>query len=261
MIQNTFDYEADQAASRYALLTSSWQGVFSLALNQADFGSSSHSQRMLQEATDLANKFLEQETNISEFNFYEIALEAHQTTLRDLSSIDAESLTERASEHLTAARTYLLEELFAQVRRDLSNMRQMLQRIVLEVSLASRSRGITERQALIEYRLGNKTEIEFAFMDRGNRKWSSRKFVRTLWRHTLLSVYNEVVMLALADHGIKNAVVDHIDPSAESHGTLIAFGSNSDLPTYSEVRDVIFHPNSNAVLKMEKLGVSSQSGR
>lgn len=257
MIQNTLNYEADQASSRYALLTDGWQGEFGRALNELDFGSSTNTARMIAKATEMGQAFLDQEVYVSGEVFDKIAREAHQTTLREIASIDAEQLTDRVSEHLEASRTYLLEEVFAQIRRDLSTMRKMGSDVVLETSLASRSRGISSRQALIEYRLGNKATLDFSFIDRGNRKWNSRKFIRTVWRHTMLSVYNETVMMTLADHGIKNAVVDHIDPNAESHGAVITFGSNSELPTYTEVRDVIFHPNSNAVLKMERAVVSS----
>lgn len=257
MIQHRLTQEADQAAARYGLLAAGWQGHFSRALNDADFGTSSHSARFIAEALEMAQTYIRHEIVASEAVFSEIATEAHLTTLDEIASNDADTLTERVTEHLSAAREYAADELLAQINRDLALMRRALQRVSLEVYAAARSRGISQRQALIEYRIGNSAELDFAFHDRTNRKWSSRKFVRTLWRHSLLSVYNEVVMLTLADHGLRRARVVHLDPNAESHDTLIAFSSSADLPTYSEIRDTIFHPNANAILAMEGSSVSA----
>jgi len=251
MIQYRLTQEADQAAARYGLLADSWQAHFSRALNDLAFGTSTHAARFIAEALGMAQTYLSQEMEHAERLLQEIAREAHQTTLREIASNDADELTERVTEHLSAALRYATDELLAQINRDIALMRRELQRVSLEVYAASRSRGISQRQALIEYRIGNSADLEFAFHDRTNRKWSSRKFVRTLWRHSLLSVYNETVMLTLADHGLRRARVVHLDPNAESHDTLIAFSSSADLPTYSEIRDTIFHPNSNAVLAME----------
>lgn len=257
MIQNTLSHEADQASARYALLTDGWQGLFETALNQEDFGSPNAMRKVIEAATISGQAFIDQEFYIANSVADDIAVEAHQTTLREIASNDTEKLTESVTDHLSAAVGYLTEEIVAQVHRDISNMRQTMRNVAFEVSIASRSRGISQRKAMIEYRLGSSTKMDFAFMDRGNRKWSSRKFIRTLWRHTLLSVYNETVMMGLADHGIREAKVSHVDPNAESHGMVIAFGSNSSLPNYSEIRDTIFHPNSNAVLAMEKSVVST----
>ncbi|WLR90997.1 hypothetical protein [Shinella zoogloeoides] len=257
MIQNRLNQEADQAAARYGLLVDGWQGLFGRALNAIDFGTASHAAHFISEALEMAQTYMRQEAVAFDDVFEEIASEAHQTTLDQIASNDANELTERVTDHLRTAQQYAADELLAQINRDLALMRRALQRVALEVYAASRSRGISQRQALIEYRIGNVAELDFAFHDRTNRKWSSRKFVRTLWRHSLLSVYNEVVMLTLADHGLRRARVVHLDPNAESHDTLIAFSSSADLPTYSEIRDTIFHPNANAILAMEGSSVSA----
>lgn len=257
MIQHRLTQEADQAAARYGLLADSWQAHFHRALNDRNFGTSTHAAHFIAEALDMAQTYLRQEVVAFDDVFEEIASDAHQTTLDEIASNDADALTERVTDHLRAAQQYAADELLAQINRDVALMRRALQRVSLEVYAAARSRGISERQALIEYRIGNNAELDFAFHDRTNRKWSSRKFVRTLWRHSLLSVYNEVVMLTLADHGLRRARVVHLDPNAESHDSLIAFSSSSELPTYSEIRDTIFHPNSNAILAMEGSHVSA----
>jgi hypothetical protein len=104
---------------------------------------------------------------------------------------------------------------------------------------------------MIEYMIGNKTDIDFFFHDKASRKWESKLFVRSVYRQTLLSVYNEIVLYTLADHGIDRAEVEHHSPDAQHDGMVIALSSSTELPTYSEIRETVFHPNANAWLKME----------
>jgi len=255
MILNHLTVEAEMASSRYGLLTDSWRILFTQALNQSDFGSTAQAARIVKEAYAIADVFLDEERKAATRIITEIALRAHQTTVSEIASNDADELTDAALEHLSVTQRYIIDELIAQIHRDIALVRQTLQRVALEVSLAARSRGINQRVALIEYRIGNQAELQFMFHDRVRRKWVSKKFVRAIWRHTLLSVYNESVLLTLADHGITRAQVKHQDAGAESHDMVISFGSNSELPTYSEIRETVFHPNANAHLAMEKRNV------
>lgn len=252
MILTKLGFEADAAAARYGLLCEAWRSLFNDALNRGDFGSPANARNLERELHAIADTFLKEEIKAASRIVEEIAREAHAATLREIASASAPELSAQALEHLSAIEQYLSEELVAQLYRDIALVRQTLRRVALEVSVAARSQGKSERVALIEYRIGNRSELEFMFHDRYARKWTSKKFVRGLWRHTLLSVYNEVVMMTLADHGIERARVHHADGKAEVHGMVIAFGSNSQLPTYSEIRDTVFHPNANAYLTMEK---------
>lgn len=257
MILDKLTLEAEFAAARYTLLTESWRSLFNQALGASDFGSPAAFKRLTRDAFSLAETFLAEEQEASERVLREIAIEAHQTTLDELQSVSADELSDAALEHLRVTQSYMLDELAAQMHRDVALLRQTLQRVVLEVSLAARSRQISERTALIEYRIGNQAELSFVFNDRQSRRWSSKKFVRALWRHTLLSVYNEIVLTTLADHGIQRARVVHQDAKADVHDMVIAFGSNTELPTYSEIREGVFHPNAHAFLAMEDSRVSS----
>lgn len=257
MILDTFGQLGESASARYVMLNDGWRGLLMQALDARDFGSPAQASRIVREAYALAEVFLDAERGKAIDDVSEIATEAHQTTLREIASNDTAQLEGRALDHLAVTQSYLIDELTAQINRDIALLRQTLQRIALEVSLAARSRGISQRTALIEYRIGNANEIRFMFYDRAGRKWTSQKFVRALWRHTLLAVYNETVMLTLADHGITRAQVWHVSPEADAHGMLISFGSNSELPTYSEIRDTVFHPNANAILRMEGTDVSA----
>lgn len=257
MIFNRLTQEAESAAVRYGLLTESWRSIFHSALNASDFGSPAVVDRAIEEAYAIASDYLAEERQFMARIVADIATEARQTTLLQIASVDASELSDRAGEHLRATQSYIESELIAQIHRDVALLRQQLQRVDLEVTIASTSRGISERAALIEYRIGNQADLQFVFHDRHARKWASKKFVRAMWRHSLLSVYNEIVLITLAEHGLKRAQVVHQDPSAATHGMIIAMGSNAELPTYSEIRNEIFHPNANAVLVMEGHNVSA----
>ncbi|RWI35422.1 hypothetical protein [Mesorhizobium sp.] len=251
MIFDQLSGYADSAAVRYGMLTDSWRSLFQNALNSSRFGAPAQASDVVREAYQIAESFLDEEREHAERVTTSVALEALQTTLAELESSDATKLTDAALQHLQATQSYIIDELVAQIHRDIALLRQTLQRAVLEVSVSAKSRGISQRTALIEYMIGNKAELDFVFHDRHARKWASKKFVRGMWRHTLLAVYNEVVMLTLADHGVTRAQVHHQDASAQAHGMMIALSSNADLPTYSEIRNEIFHPNANAVLARE----------
>jgi hypothetical protein len=247
--QQTFSAEAEAAADRYALLVEAWRSLYSGALDRNDFGSQRQMDDVTAQAYAIGHTFLEGEGahigTISE----RIALGALQSALDDLTSNDSAELTEAASEHLSDAESYVERELAIQVERDIAFLRQSLRRAYLQVSLAATAQGIPTRAALIQYRIGNASELHFFFHDRGNQKWPSRKFVRALWRHHLVTLWNEITLLTLADHGLGEAIVDHASPASHSHGMIVSMSAGSAHPTYSEIRNEIFHPNSDAILK------------
>jgi len=239
---------ADEAAARYGNLVESWRSLYQRALDGADFGSQKMFARVQDEAYAIARTYLEQEAATIAFVLTTVALEAQGTTFAELSVDDTKELTEAVSDHLNEAESYLRSELAIQIERDIAFLKLSLRRAVLQVSLAARSRGIPARTALFQYRIGNAQELQFFFHDRGNSKWPSRKFVRSVWRHSLLAAYNEVVLLTLSDHGLDLAQVIHDNPKADVHGMQISMSANGSLPTYAEIRNEVFHPNADAIL-------------
>jgi hypothetical protein len=243
-----FTVYAEAASARYELLVGSWRAIYSHALNGPTFGSVQQQAEVSSEAFRLARQFLQAELDHITRAFADIALEAQGVTQKQLDVTVADTLSEAAQTHLSDAESYLFSELSVQVERDVNMLLEALKRAALQVRLSAKARGISPKAALIEYLLSSSLELQFFFHDRGNQKWPSRKFVRSVWRHALLSAYNEVVLLTLADHRIDRAFVLHTDPASQFHGLEISVSTNSALPTYSEVRNEIFHPNSNAIL-------------
>jgi hypothetical protein len=249
MISNHLTVRAMEANQRYLAFTDRLRGFYHSSLTAHDFGSPAFLNRISQEAETASLWFLREEWQHIQSFTQEIAEIARRATLSEIESIDARELTDEALEHVSASCDYLYSEIVAQVSRDTTTLKRTLQRVNLEVSIASRSRGSSRRSALMEYMIGNKADIDFAFHDRASRKWKSSAFVRSVWRHTLLSIYNEIVLFTLAEHGLRTAEIHSDNDDANHRGMIIALSSNGELPTYSEIREQIFHPNANSYLK------------
>jgi hypothetical protein len=240
--------DADAASQRYGLLVEGWRSIYSAALDQSHFGSEKQLRSIVAQAYRLAHTYLDDETARIEEVSNAVALEAQGVTLQQLSNKHVLELADAVSEHVNANNEYLLREISVQIERDIAFLQKSVRSTYLHVAIAARANRIPLRTALMQYRIGNASELAFFFHDRRNQRWPSRKFIRSVWRQHLLATYNEAVLLTLSDHGVDVAQIDHSDPKSDNHGMIISVASNSTLPTYAEIKDVIFHPNSEAVL-------------
>jgi len=251
MIPHRLSLEADAAAARYDMLTSTWQTLYNRALASDRFGYADQAPALAHEAYAIAGTYFETEKDHIASLLEEIATDAHQSVRDKISSRSADELSDDALTHLAATQSYISDEISAQLHRDIALMRQSLQRAVLDVSMMTRTRRIQQRAALIEYRVLNGETLEFTFTDRRARRTPSKTFIRALWRQTLLSVHNEAVLMELADHGIERAAVLHLEDGFVKRKDVISLSGLDDLPTYGEIRGTVFHPNSNAWLDLE----------
>lgn len=248
-IQTRFTAEAEAAALRYRTLVEGWRGLYAQALDRPQFGSSSEIERVASEAYAMSRTYLAGEQDFIERAFETIVSEALTATGNELGYIDTFDAPEALSAHEIDAQSYLTHEITIQIERDIAFLKQALRRTMLQVALAARAKDIPLRAALTQHRIGDVAELSFFFHDRRNQKWAAEKFIRAIWRQSLLSLYNETVLLVLADHGQQTAEVNHLDVKAESHGLQVAMSAASALPTYAEIRNEVFHPNSDAILR------------
>lgn len=251
MIIPFLDEVATHAQDRYVAFTDRLRALYTSSLLSKDMGTIALINRIENDAEFAVTAFLRDEWSWIRNRLQEIAVEAHTATIAEIESVESSELTDAASDHVRASVEYLFSELHTQALRDVATLKRTLQRAALEIAVSSRSRGVSARSAAMEFAIGNTAQIEFSFHDRASRKWKSSAFVRSTWRHTALSVYNEVVLFTLADHGLRHAQVWSASPGAASHGMLISLSSTAEIPTYSEIRESIFHPNANAFLTME----------
>lgn len=240
---------AEAAAERYGHLIAAFRSLYQSSLNANDFGSARQMENLLKQAYTIAHAYMNTERTVLHGAFEQIASDARRTTLEQMNVTLAEDSENDAGDTLESIYEHLLREIAIQIERDIVFLGESLRRAWLQVRLAARSKGISTRAALGEFRIGASSDLQFFFHDRGNAKWPSRKFVRAVTRHHLLNAYNEVVLTLLADHGFEIAEVEHVNPNADSNGMQIAMSPGSELPTYAEIRNEIFHPNSDAIVR------------
>lgn len=240
--------DAEAASARYGTLVEGWRSLYGAALDQSHFGTEKQMREVTAQAYGMARLYLTAETARIEDDSIQYAREAQRAVLEELNVTDSAEISGPASEHLSALNEYLTHEIAVQIERDIAFLRNSLRTTYLHVNMAARAGKVPLRAALMQYRLGNAAELQFFFHDRRNQRWPSRRFIRSVWRQHLLNVYNEVVLITLSEHGVDTAQINHPDPKSQHAGTVISLDSNTELPTYAELKSVVFHPNSDATL-------------
>lgn len=245
MITDQMTIAADAAASRYESTLTGFRMIFADFLNSSKFGSQKHLREQISQAYYVGRSYLDDEIDRIREETDRFAHVALDVTLEQLKRERSDTLPDALSEHLNDSDSYLERELSIQIERDIATLSNAMRRTMLGVSMAARAHRIPSQAALIQYRISNPPEISFYFRDQANRQWPSKRFVRSLWRQHLLGIYNETVLMTLADHGIDRARVVHPDKNDVPE---VSIAPNSALPTYTDVRNHLFHPNSNAIL-------------
>lgn len=166
-----------------------------------------------------------------------------------LSSQDSASIREASDFAVREA----LSALSAQAKRDINVPSGVLMRLAIETNMLSRAGNATHVDALLRMKKKFGGELlNFMFVDRSGRRWDSTRYVQTLIHSLLLNVYNEAVMFALATQGINQARVE--SPKKGFNGMRFRFVENNIegvLPIYSEIKDLVFHPNSLSIIVPE----------
>lgn len=244
MIADRLDRESDAAAQRYLLLVGTWNGLYQNAFFSGDLTSPPAINDLRDQALAVGGFYMTAEQDAISERLHSIAVDAQGATLDAIAAPVVDKLAEQPSEHVVALSEYLDSELSVQISRDVEFMRRQLRNTALAIRMAAQAQGISTKAAAIQHRAHNAAELKFQFKDRAGRKWPSHKFVRSAWRQSLLQTHNDTVLLTLADHGLTEAEIQR--PSASPERISLLPGSS--LPVYAEIRDEVFHPNSEAVL-------------
>lgn len=240
--------EADAAAQRYGMLVDGWHALYLQMAYQSNFGTPRQFSDISTQAYTIARHYLDAEANHIAAAFQRLALEAQQTTQAQLGVSVSSELTDDASEHLSECVSYLQRELLIQVERDIALLQQAVRKRYISVTISARAQRVSPRIALMQHKISKVGDIDFATFDRRNNRWPSRRFVRSMWRMNILALYNEIVLLTLADHGVDRAFVTYMDAKSTHHGTEISMNAGTSLPVYEDIKVQVFHPNSEAIL-------------
>lgn len=242
---------AQRASERYVLFLNSLRGVLSQALRSDP--SDMRARTALREAClESARAFLRTEIGIIE---QEVERSAEEETVRLNSTISPDSsdaeLSPLAQDIVETAQDRLETELRAQIERDIMQVLLKHKDFQIEVHMLADIERISADGAKFKVLMRGEDQVRFYFRDRMGRKLQSQKFIRTVWRDALLQTGNEAFLIAAAKSGFDTVVVDHPDRQSSANGVEIAINPEFEGEvSYADVRDSIFHPNSQAVLRL-----------
>ncbi len=239
---------ADLAAQRYLTTAGAFRGAFDSIVGSTSLSALSRTNLRLA-LYDIARTYTESEAVLIADETERVASQSVADARKALGVVtDAPALSDALTEHLSGSGEHLRTEIAIQLERDIVTVEQRLQNMALRARLLRNATGISESAAAIKVRIGEKEDLKFFFRDRAGRRLPTQKYIRMLWRHHLLTTYNEVYLHEMAERGAETAYVVHIDPRHRWHGRKISLAADSDEPGYHDIADEVFHPNSEAIV-------------
>lgn len=225
-----------QASERYQAVLTTFRGMLFAYLNESF--SASRASELRSNAVDIGKMFFRSEQAIIEEELHRTALDALWTVEDQIGVQRSKEVSDTFSAFLTQHMDYLESELRAQLSRDVEMLVRRFREVALEKHLGAAARldvgGVSR----------------FHFRDRVGRLYPSQKFVRSVWRHSLVMVGAEFFALEAADRGYSEIEVVSQDKSSRWTGLKIGLSDASPEPSFSDVRDEVFHPQTQITLKV-----------
>lgn len=249
MITKRLSEIAEGAGERYLTVIFALRGSYDRALSANSPLAPQTNKLLSRDVFNISRMHLESEEKWLEELVWEVASQAITDALQalDLGNSSPDGM-DALSDHLSAIWEHLRSEIAVQLERDASAIVQKHRKLGLQVKTQANATGWSESATLIHLRMSDRA-LKFYFQDRAGRKWPSQKYVRTVYRGTLLALYNEVYLFTLAERGQRRAMIWHSDPNHRYAGTLIALDDDPKLTTYESIKEDAFHPNSDAVVR------------
>ncbi len=239
MNADLLNHAAEQAAERYGRLLEGFQAGFLLAsMSVVEQGLDRTRTELLARAYEQAGAWLEEERPALDLELSEMANQAAETLDTTPSA--------PALDHIAAIGEALDTALRVQIERDIATMAAGLRDIALRAALAARARGVARGGVVSPIRGDIASRLRFDFADRSNRRWSSERHVRTLWRQALVYAWNETALILLTEQGFETAAILHPDPNHAARGVVIQLGEEGEGMGWAEARDEFFHPNTHS---------------
>lgn len=237
---------AGDAQARYGLMLNSLRGVYAAAARGATSPTvigSAH-----EAALTIGKVYLDTESQHVRADGYEIALEAHQRASRDLGLTSDAKLPEALSDQLIASGEHLIAQLARQVEQDIATMDLGIRRMGFEIRALAQARGVNYEAAGVQYRAIAPAPSEFFIRDRLGRRLQSDKNARTMWRQHLVLTSTESYLFTAAAAGHERVRLNHTDPNHPAYGLEIDIFPGGKGQAYQDIRESIFHPNSDVTV-------------
>jgi hypothetical protein len=199
-------------------------------------------------ATEFAKDWLASEADVIRIDTYGMGDHSYQEGLQSAKVPLGEAPTE-LQDHFGNTGDYLVEILAAQASRDISAMKRAIAAIGIRADMAQRS-GARQVDAIANLMLDAPT-LDFRFVDRAGRSYSSSKHVRDQYRLHLLMTINDGFLFAMSEAGIDRVEISNPNPQNKWDGTIVSTeAGQGKLPSYYDIRDEVFHPSSDSRLVM-----------
>ena len=168
--------------------------------------------------------------------------------VKEMVNLDTESNSVHVTEdeewatYLTENTNFLYDAIKIQSSKDILYINNFLRSKVLQV--------ISLNDYQVAYNLVfNQRDLSFYYTDKLGRKINSVKYIRTATRDYLVKNYNDLIAGSAILNGIDVLTIENVDRNHEHNGKVIAV-KGDDGVNYFDVREDIFHPNSNSVLRL-----------
>ncbi len=245
-----FTPHALRASDRYGVFTETVRASY-MAATLTDSILQPGMRRRLAEAHIFAGaSYVAAETPTLNRAIREIAEKAIAKAIEDTGVyIDTRAELEALSEHLREIEEYILGQINSQRLRDVKKLDRMTGDLLLRIHRNARGRH-SVRNALAKFR-ANITEQNFYFMNRAGARLNSKLYIKSVWRQNLLWLFNDVYMNVLAGQEIGEVEVIHPRGGGMWHGKVLSISPETS-PSYDEVKEKIFYPNSAFTIKALK---------
>ena len=198
-------------------------------------------------AYEVAQVFLD-----AELEHLEVALEDARERALELARdevLSDDPTTEIAvTDYLEELLTWFRMELRSQIERDVNVLIAKRRELALAAATSAWSRGRDVQAAFENLIASGREKVDFYFTDRSGRRYPAQKFYRQLFRHAALTFAVETFVMEVAAFGVDTVFVAHPDHNNSFHGEAVSLVGDANVLSLADIRDDVFHPNSNAFL-------------
>jgi hypothetical protein len=139
-----------------------------------------------------------------------------------------------------------IEAAGARLLTDAQAIRQMFKKIALKAYVASQASTLFAEELFRRAYVEESRNFSFKQSDRRGRQFGAEIYWRYMLRSHFFGLVNSLSIMQLAEQGASAAKVHA--PGHGYHGRAVGLRPNEGLPTYDDMRDEVFHPNSDALV-------------
>jgi hypothetical protein len=234
---------SEAAAGRYSLVLETFRSLVFTAHLQPF--TAERSRGLREDALRVAQSFLVSERPYVEEGVLQAAQDALRQVRHDLGQDPSTDVPDALQPYVEQAVHFILTELAAQLTRDAEALVKRHREFAIAADLAAKTRSVNLRSVFSD-NLTPGQKLRFRFQDRAGRSYPSQKFVRSVWRHTLIGLAADFYMLEASALGAAGIAIVHPDSNSQWNGYQLDLTNPAE---YISIREEAFHPQSQMTLK------------